>query len=265
MPTSDPRSAPSSPSAAWRKLVPPSRSLTWTGPAAASVAGPHKVHWPNEQISWLRNLRPASEVVMRYAGWLHPEWGYLAPAPSFLRTVRIALVSAAIGAIGGVVVVISLDARSGSDDDKNLIAHALLTKAPAIITPVAGSVQSQISPVPRTAGTRSLGTAAVSMSITNALAKARDPRGTMSPTGTPVPVGASASAEIPSATETTLASAAPAELAPPKRSSSGKHHLVAARLRKGWHQVKHRRLFDEFGEHRFCCTWRDGSAMHDDW
>ena len=32
---------------------------------------------------------------MRFAGNFHPEWGYLAPAPSFLRTARVALVAAA--------------------------------------------------------------------------------------------------------------------------------------------------------------------------
>ena len=33
---------------------------------------------------------------MRYAGNFHPEWGYLAPAPSFLRTLRIVIVAAAV-------------------------------------------------------------------------------------------------------------------------------------------------------------------------
>ena len=45
---------------------------------------------------------------MRLAGNFNPEWGYLAPAPSFIRTVRIAVVAAAVGAIAGAAVVFSL-------------------------------------------------------------------------------------------------------------------------------------------------------------
>ena len=35
---------------------------------------------------------------MRYAMNFHPEWGCLAPAPSFLRTMRTVLVATAVGA-----------------------------------------------------------------------------------------------------------------------------------------------------------------------
>ena len=75
---------------------------------------------------------------MRSAGNFHPEWGYLAPAPSFMRTVRIALVATAIGATAGAVVVVSLVERPGSNDDNNSIAaHALVTSAPVIASPAA--------------------------------------------------------------------------------------------------------------------------------
>ncbi len=36
---------------------------------------------------------------MRLTGTYHPEWGYLAVGPSFLRAVHIFIVGAAIGAI----------------------------------------------------------------------------------------------------------------------------------------------------------------------
>jgi hypothetical protein len=72
---------------------------------------------------------------MRSAGNFHPEWGYLAPAPSFRRTVRTALVATAIGAVAGAVVVVSLVERPGSNDDTAIAAHALLTRAPAVTTP----------------------------------------------------------------------------------------------------------------------------------
>lgn len=73
---------------------------------------------------------------MRSAGNFHPEWGYLAPAPSFVRTIRIALVATAIGAVAGAAVVVSLVERPGSNDN-TIAAHALLTRAPVIssVTP----------------------------------------------------------------------------------------------------------------------------------
>jgi len=76
---------------------------------------------------------------MRSAGNFHPEWGYLAPAPSFMRTVRVALVATAIGAVAGAVVVVSLVERPGSNDDTAIAAHALLTRAPVITTPAIAS------------------------------------------------------------------------------------------------------------------------------
>jgi hypothetical protein len=52
---------------------------------------------------------------MRYAGNFHPEWGYLAPAPSFMRTVRIVIVAAAVGATASAAVVFALLERPGAD------------------------------------------------------------------------------------------------------------------------------------------------------
>jgi hypothetical protein len=45
---------------------------------------------------------------MRYSEQFHPEWGYLAPAPNFIRTARTVLVATAIGVIAGAGVVFSL-------------------------------------------------------------------------------------------------------------------------------------------------------------
>ena len=45
---------------------------------------------------------------MRHAMNFHPEWGCLAPAPSFLRTIRTVLVATAVGATAGGGVVLSL-------------------------------------------------------------------------------------------------------------------------------------------------------------
>ena len=48
---------------------------------------------------------------MRFAGNFHPEWGYLAPAPNFMRTARVVIVATAIGATAGAAVVLSLAER----------------------------------------------------------------------------------------------------------------------------------------------------------
>ncbi len=45
---------------------------------------------------------------MRSTGNFSPEWGYLAPAPSILRTMRVVLVATAVGATAGAGVVLSL-------------------------------------------------------------------------------------------------------------------------------------------------------------
>jgi len=48
---------------------------------------------------------------MRHAGNFNPEWGYIAPAPNFLRTVRVLVVAAVIGAMASAAVVFSLTDR----------------------------------------------------------------------------------------------------------------------------------------------------------
>lgn len=45
---------------------------------------------------------------MGSAGNFHPEWGYFAPMPGFRRSLRVAVIAAAIGATAGSVVVVSL-------------------------------------------------------------------------------------------------------------------------------------------------------------
>jgi hypothetical protein len=88
---------------------------------------------------------------MRSAGNFHPEWGYLAPAPSFMRTLRIVLVATAIGATAGAAVVVSLVARPASGSaDSSIASHALVTAAPVVNTTSAAVAQApaQSSPAP---------------------------------------------------------------------------------------------------------------------
>src|SRR5580698_3608602 len=81
----------------------------------------------------------AWEVVMRSAGNFNPEWGYLAPAPSFMRTARVVLVATAIGATAGAVVVLSLVDHPPTETGKTSVAaHALVTSVEAATPAVAG-------------------------------------------------------------------------------------------------------------------------------
>ncbi len=83
---------------------------------------------------------------MRSAGNFHPDWGYLAPAPGFMRTVRIALLATTIGAIAGVVAVVSLIERPGGNNDNTSIAsHALVISAPTLTSSAAASPSAPVS------------------------------------------------------------------------------------------------------------------------
>lgn len=94
---------------------------------------------------------------MRSAGNFHPEWGYLAPAPSFMRTVRIVLVATAIGATAGAAVVVSLVAHPiKGTADASIAAHTLVTNVeparlnavPALAAaPVSGALPVAQAPV----------------------------------------------------------------------------------------------------------------------
>jgi hypothetical protein len=52
---------------------------------------------------------------MRHAGNFNPEWGYIAPAPNFIRTARLFVVAAAIGATASAAVVFSLMNRPAAE------------------------------------------------------------------------------------------------------------------------------------------------------
>jgi hypothetical protein len=84
---------------------------------------------------------------MRSAGNFRPEWGYLAPAPSFARTARIVLVATAIGATAGAGVVLSLIDRSPAQERTSVAARAIVTSVHEAAAPAA----SQTSATPVTA------------------------------------------------------------------------------------------------------------------
>jgi hypothetical protein len=52
---------------------------------------------------------------MPHGGNFNPEWGYLAPRPGFIRTLRAILLAGAIGTVGGMAVAVALVARPAAD------------------------------------------------------------------------------------------------------------------------------------------------------
>jgi hypothetical protein len=152
---------------------------------------------------------------MRSDGNFHPEWGYLSPSRSFMRSLRIALVSTAIGATSGAAVVFSLVEGPGSNDT-SVAARALVTKAPVITAPagtasfinstaaaalIAGSARpkSPAADIPLPAPD------ATPASTTSAVASAQKPNGTASRAVVRTSDNAAGSTENPRIVEATRA------------------------------------------------------------
>ena len=91
---------------------------------------------------------------MHRAGNFNLEWGYLAPAPSFLRTVRLIAVAAAIAATASAAVVFALVRQPAAEE--SIAARTLVQSVdqapPTGRAPVATETQSRPSmrrmPVP---------------------------------------------------------------------------------------------------------------------
>ena len=89
---------------------------------------------------------------MRSAGNFSREWGYLAPAPSFMRTARIVLVATAVGATAGAAVVLALVDRPAAEGNKTSVAaHTIVTGVQAApvstVPPTAAAAASAVAPV----------------------------------------------------------------------------------------------------------------------
>jgi hypothetical protein len=83
---------------------------------------------------------------MRHAMNFHPEWGCLAPAPSFLRTMRTVLVATAVGATAGGGVVLSLVGHSAGRT--SVAERTLVRPIPAVSTSVSSPQAAQRNPQP---------------------------------------------------------------------------------------------------------------------
>jgi hypothetical protein len=200
---------------------------------------------------------------MRSAGNFHPEWGCLAPAPGFMRTVRIALVATAIGATAGAVVVVSLVERPGANDDNSSIAaHALVTSTPIIVAapvvaaaPVgkaapASAVQAPIqAKVPAPAQATALAAEPASKPVPVA-APSASRASVGSPPSAAEPAGVASVAATPPMAEAVPAAAVPEEAAP-----DGKKALIKKRRAESY--ATHRWQSAADAKKR----WRDNSGF----
>jgi len=141
---------------------------------------------------------------MRHAGNFNPEWGYIAPAPNFLRTARVFIVAAAIGATAGAAVVFSLTDRPAAEAS---------VAARTLVQPIEPAASAQSAPVPA-----QMQTLAEHAAV--AETQRADARSAIRPQGVPViahiGAGSAAASEIGAASLTPHASVAAATAEAPR-------------------------------------------------
>ena len=174
---------------------------------------------------------------MRSAGNFNSEWGYLAPAPSFMRTARVVLVATAIGATAGAAVVVSLIDRPAVERDKtaSIAAHAIVTSvqaAPASATPSPGS--AAVAPAAPVSVTTAVPvTAAPVAQVQPATPMARQVARQVVPQATPQTAPQVEMPPPPAATPSTaIASPRPSAINPPVSENSGAGDASAAPVSK---------------------------------
>jgi hypothetical protein len=83
---------------------------------------------------------------MRRAANFNPEWGYLAPAPTFMRSARLVLVATAVGASAGAAVVFSLVDRPVAEQSvaaRTLVQTPLVPESAKVSAPVVAQLQTE--------------------------------------------------------------------------------------------------------------------------
>ena len=178
---------------------------------------------------------------MRFVGNFNPEWGYLAPAPSFIRTVRIAVVAAAVGATAGAAVVFSLVDRPVAEESVAARTLARPTDSAAAHT-ASQTVQLQVPT--RAAQARAKPDAAApsqSVMLSPANAAAVSPAASESGARSTIqrPAGIAVLAEAPAATDAAPPQAVePTSAAPSLQKKRAKRHHSAPRREEVFGDVK---------------------------
>jgi hypothetical protein len=181
---------------------------------------------------------------MRSGGNFNPEWGYLAPAPSFMRTARIVVVATAIGATAGAGVVLTL-ASSGNnlglqaDTGKSLVVVrslvqpaeaatatteprvAPIASAAPIATPVVTPQPAQAAAQPPQGGAPSLSSSLTPPPPAAQVSGPASSESRMASTSA-VPASVAALAEMPPVTDVSLASSTSQALFAPDQTGAAK-------------------------------------------
>lgn len=177
---------------------------------------------------------------MRFAGNFNPEWGYLAPAPGFIRTVRIAAVATAVGATAGAAVVLSLVDRPAAEQS---VAARTLAR-PADFAPAripAQAVQLQVptaAPAQAKADAAGQGQSAL-LSPANAAAITPSVSEIGASSTIQRPASMAAFTEAPAATDAVPPQAvAPTPAAPSLQKKRAKRHHSSPRREEAYGDVK---------------------------
>jgi len=84
---------------------------------------------------------------MRSGGNFNPEWGYLAPAPSFMRTARIVVVATAIGATAGAGVVLTLAGSGNNPGQQAADTGKSFVVVRSLVQPAEAATEARVAPV----------------------------------------------------------------------------------------------------------------------
>jgi len=173
---------------------------------------------------------------MRFVGNFNPEWGYLAPAPSFIRTVRIAVVAAAVGATAAAAVVFSLVDRPVA----GAVAARTLARS-SDFAPARTASQAAQPQVPTPASVRAPAKADIgqgqSAIVSPANAAAESPSASESGASSTIqhPASIAALAEAPAATDVASPQAvAPMPAVPSLQKKRAKRHHSAPRREEAY-------------------------------
>lgn len=162
---------------------------------------------------------------MRFAGNFHPEWGYLAPAPTFMRTARVVLLATAIGASAGAVVVLSLMDRSS---ETSVAARTLVRPVAAAASTLPAASHSSLTQPPQTQATK------LEMNSAPAAIPGASASSAASPAKPPTSVAALA--EAPAAPDVSAAAPA-AQIATIPKKAKNRRHTSSHYASRGRHIV----------------------------
>jgi hypothetical protein len=171
---------------------------------------------------------------MPYAGNFHPEWGYFAPAPGLVRTVRIILVAAVVGATAAATVVLAFVAPRPDIDETYIAARTLVRPAESSTMRVRTSEGAQIN-TPATIQKESATPSAAAVQ-----AGAAAPSESKAAFAVQSGANITAVAEVPATTDaTSTTSATIAEVSGSKKTPAAAVALVQKKASKTRHVASH--------------------------